>query len=243
MSALVLAFDTAGDTVAVGLGVRSDNQVTVVGRSDFSARRQANTRLLRTIADLLDQTGQVTSELSEIVVGLGPGSFTGVRIGVATAKGIAQGLGVPLFGVSTLDAIAWRLKDVSGTIGVVADAARGEVYPALFEIAGGAVTRLSPDRVMRPEAALEMFATRGSDILLTGDGLVRYADVFCAPDFLTCAEKHLWTPSGEGLLDAYSAARRTGTPGDGDPAAVLPVYTRLSDAEENERARAAGADL
>ena len=243
MRALVLAFDTAGDTIAVGLGIRTGDEVALVGRSDFSARRQANARLLHTIADLLDQSGRAPSELSEIVVGLGPGSFTGVRIGVATAKGIAQGLGVPLYGVSTLDAIAWRLKDATGTVAVVADAARGEVYPALFEIAGGAVTRLTPDTVMRPEAAAELFADQGRDIVLTGDGLVRYADVLCASERMTCADEHLWAPSGEGLLAAYLAAQRATMLGDGDPAAVLPVYTRLSDAEENERARAAEAGL
>ena len=110
-------------------------------RARLSEHAESSAGQLRTArhgATRARRAGPEIAEVTEVVVGRGPGSFTGVRIGVATAKGLAQGLGVPLFGVSTLEAIAWRFA-ASGTAtepaarGVVlGDAMRGEVYPALF---------------------------------------------------------------------------------------------------------------
>lgn len=242
MSRLVLAFDTASDTVAIALGMRDGHRVEEIASRDFPARREANARLLDSVASLLDAHGFAPRDLGEIVVGVGPGSFTGVRIGVASAKGLAHGLGVPLYGVSTLDAVAWRLADREAVIAVVADAMRGEVYPALFRASGGAVERLTPDRVMRPAQAAAEFADTDGPLLLTGDGLAKYAAVFAEAlgDRFHPAEEPLWTPSGAGLLAAYQAALIAGALGDGDPGLVLPVYTRMSDAEENERAAQAG---
>ncbi len=239
MSHLVLAFDTASDSVAIALGLREGLDVELLATCDFPARRAANLRLLDSVAQLLRDNGRAVNELSEVVVGHGPGSFTGVRIGVASAKGLAHGLGVPLYGVSTLDAVAWRLADRDTLVGVVADAMRSEVYPVLFRVEPGHVERLGPDRVMRPEYAAAEFAEISEPILLTGDGLGKYSSLFtdALPNHSTIAEEPLWTPSGAGLIAAYQAALSSGGLGDGDPALVLPVYTRMSDAEENEQRR------
>lgn len=239
MSHFVLAFDTASDTLAIALGVREGLRVEPVATLDFCARREANLRLLESVAQLLHDNGRSVRDLSEVVVGHGPGSFTGVRIGVASAKGLAHGLGVPLYSVSTLDAIAWRHADRNALLGVVADAMRGEVYPVLFRTGARQVERLGPDRVLRPEQAAREFAACEEPLVLTGDALAKYAEVFSAAlgTGFAVAEESLWTPSGAGLLDAYQAALIAGLVGDGDPALVLPVYTRLSDAEENEQQR------
>ena len=180
-----------------------------------------------------------SSEVGVVVVGRGPGSFTGVRIGVATAKGLAQGLGAPLYGVGTLDAIAWQFADFEGTVCVVGDAMRGEVYPALFEATGDAVRRLTPDRVASPQAVAEAWSQLAGPLLLAGNGLAKYVDLFSeAMPSARIAEQRLWYPSGAGLIAAFEAARGSGELVGGDPGTVLPVYTRLSDAEEAERARA-----
>ncbi len=148
------------------------------------------------------------SEVGVVVVGRGPGSFTGVRIGVATAKGLAQGLGAPLYGVGTLDAIAWQLADFEGTVCVLGDAMRGEVYPALFEATGEAVRRLTPDRVADPQTVAETWSQLAGPLLLAGNGLAKHVELFSAAmPSARIAEQHLWYPSGTGLIAAFEAAR------------------------------------
>jgi N6-L-threonylcarbamoyladenine synthase len=177
-------------------------------------------------------------DVDAVVVGRGPGSFTGVRIGVAAAKGLAHGLGVPLYGVGTLDAVAERFAGREGLVGVVGDAMRREVYPALFRLSGGRMQRLTPDAVSLPASAAEAWRALGEPVLLAGNGLRKYAAVFAEALGPSCqvAPEPLWTPTGESLLVTAWRAREAGTLGDGDAGALLPVYTRLSDAEEAERA-------
>ena len=130
---LVLAFDTASDHIALGVGTLDGH---VIACNDFPARRAANVQLMPSIDALFSSERLEKSAISCVVCGRGPGSFTGVRIAIATAKGIAYGLGVPLYGISTLDAVAWGawLSGTRGALGVVADAMRGELYPARYDL-------------------------------------------------------------------------------------------------------------
>jgi len=295
-SGLVLAFDTATEVLAIGLGEcraaanqagrrspgsRSPGSDQRILRSlCVEAPRRANAELLPRIAMLLAELGFEPAHISEVAVGLGPGSFTGVRIGVAAAKGLAQGLGVPLYGVGTLDAVALRVWAAAATapasasapavaataaavaavpatampaatlpplasgsvIGVLGDAMRHEVYPALFRVAedGRSLTRITGYRVADPLAVAREWAVLGEPILAAGNGLAKYAQEFAESlgGLLTIAPHELWAPDGAALLAAFEDARADGTAGLGDPALVLPVYTRLSDAEEAEVARA-----
>jgi N6-L-threonylcarbamoyladenine synthase/protein kinase Bud32 len=237
---LVLAIDTSGAECAVGLGSFEDDAAgpRVLGETNIAAPRAALTHLLPIVLRLLDECGAGIHEVDAVVVGRGPGSFTGVRIGVATAKGIAHGRGAPLWGVGTLDAVAERFAGREGLVGVVGDAMRKEVYPALFRCAQGRVERLEPDAVSHPDAVAERWATlAGGPLLLTGDGLAKYAEVFTAAlrESAEIAPASMWTPTGASLLQA--AWRGRVWEQDGSPATVLPVYTRLSDAEEAEVAR------
>lgn len=235
---LVLAFDTASEQVALAIGERDGARIELLAEGDFSAPRQALSALLPAVERLLARSGRAISDVGEIVVGRGPGSFTGVRIGVATAKGLAHGLSVPVHGVSTLDAIAWRSVGADGMVGVLADAMRKEVYPALFRVELGRLTRLTPETVMSPELVAEQWAALGSPLKVVGNGLAKYQELFDRPsDGISIGDAELWPPTGSGLLRAYSAQIEAGQVDAGSAAALLPVYTRLSDAEENERAR------
>lgn len=245
MNGLLLAFDTATDAIALAVARREGPDGSeVLASSDFHARRAALSNLLPAASGMLAHEGIEPADLAAIVVGRGPGSFTGVRIGVATAKGLSHGLGVPLFGVSTLKAVAWRLARAEGLVAVLGDAMRGEVYPALFRAGEGRVARLTPDRVARPQVAAEELAALGEPVMLTGDGLAKYRDVFEAAlgDLASVADESLWAPTGAGLVAAFDAAIERGDVGDGDPGSLLPVYTRLSDAEENEQIRGVGSE-
>ena len=287
---IVLAFDTANEVIAIGLG-RLDaeaKRVRAFASFEMEARRASNTQLIPQIDALLMREGVDREQIACVVCGRGPGSFTGVRICMATAKGVASALEVPLWGVSTMDALAWKLQNagVRGAIAVAADAMRKEVYPVRYELTDVDVVRKNEDCVLKAADAAS-FLAEGLDVvlpgensddgredaqdgpstgaasghearrassdrrdgastaLIAGDALKKYADLF-AP-LGTFADEAFWTPTGEGLLLAFQAAwRKDGfDPCDaqaGNPAFALPVYTRLSDAEENERIRLAKND-
>ena len=300
--AYVLAFDTANEVIAIGVGVLHEEAraIELVAHAEIEARRQSNTQLIPRIDALLAENGIAREDIACVCVGRGPGSFTGVRIAMATAKGIASALEVGLVGVSSLDAVAWGVWEFGarGEVAVVADAMRKEVYPVRYLVDDAGAHRLEADRVVKadlaaeelvecdtatpgasdagapeagrhtpcsnsPRCAAELRAEHaarpqelscsgelvvaslpGRQLLLAGDALKKYRDLF-AP----CGEalpEGTWTPTGAGLLLALQAAWHSGEcdPFDAvrhNPAFALPVYTRLSDAEENERARAARA--
>ena len=249
---LVLAFDTANEVVALGLGALDEQtrSVRVLATRRIQAHRASNTQLIPKIDELMNELGLARGRIACVCVGRGPGSFTGVRIAMATAKGMASALGVGLVAVSSLDAVAWHAWEsgLRGKALVVADAMRKEVYPAYFELTGAAATRLSADRVVKAQVFRDELADnveKGQTLFHMGDGLAKYRELY--EPFGTAAPEELWAVSGSGLLLALQAAWRAGQadPLDAaahDPAFALPVYTRLSDAEENERARLATAD-
>lgn len=237
----VLAFDTANEVISLTVGHldATVQSVEVVAARQVEAHRASNTQLLPNVDSLLEECGVARQQLACIACGRGPGSFTGVRICIATAKGMASALEVPLVGVSTLDALAWELQaaGVRGRTLVVADAMRKEVYPQVYDITDDAIGRAGADTVVKAEDVLgDGFA------LVAGDALVKYADIFETLGPLAPAEQ--WRVHGPGLLMALQAAWRAGEcdPFDAvrhDPAILLPVYTRLSDAEEHEREKLA----
>ena len=242
---IILAFDTSNEVIAMGLGVLcgQSKSIECIAQRTVAARRASNTKLLGCIEDLLDEAGVPKEAISCIACGRGPGSFTGVRICIASAKGMAEALEVPLLGVSTLDAIAWGLQiaGVRGEALVLADAMRHEVYPVRYRVSDAGIVRMNSDFVVKAAAQAEQLPESES-LLIAGDALAKYADLFAHAGAL--AEERLWTASGAGLLAAVQEAWREGEadPFDAvrhDPALLLPVYTRLSDAEENERVRLA----
>lgn len=244
---LVLALDSATRECAVALGEWPDegrDAPEVLGETNLATPRAALTHLGPMIVRLLEECGRDLRDVGAVAVGRGPGSFTGVRIGVATAKGLAHGLGVPLWGVGSLDAIAERFAGRDGLVGVVGDAMRKEVYPALFRCSEGAVERLEPDSVCLPrEAATRWASSTSGPIVLAGDGLAKYAAEFdeALGSRAVLSPSALWTPTGGSLLQAVWRTRAREQ--SGSPAEVLPVYTRMSDAEEAEAARAAARAL
>lgn len=244
----VLAFDTANEVIAIGLGKldAATRSIECVASVEVEARRASNTQLLPRIDELCAQAGVGRGEIACVAVGRGPGSFTGVRIALACAKGIASALEVGLVGVSSLDAVAWGAWKASecGSLLVVADAMRREVYPVEYRLSDAGVERVTADRVIKAEAFAEELDVQ-PDCLIAGDALRKYAELFEGAGILL--PEALWTPTGAGLLLALQAAWRAGEcdPLDverHDPGLLLPVYTRLSDAEENERQRLARVD-
>lgn len=254
MKNYVVAFDTANEMISIGLGQLdwTGQRIEVVASREVGAFRASNVKLLPEIDALLKQENIARDQVACVVCGRGPGSFTGVRICMASAKGIAIGLDVPLFGVSTADAQAWQQwhAGVRGQLVVIGDAMRKEVYPVRYTLSDTGIERLNSDFVMK---AAELPAWLGgapddrSLLVITGDGLKKYADL-CA-DRGTLADESQRYPTGTGLLLAAQVAWMNGAfdPDagqegfgplqQGNPCTALPIYTRLSDAEEAERTR------
>lgn len=250
MKDFVLAFDTANEMISVGLGRldRKTCSIELVASKETEAFRASNVKLLPEIDALLGEAGISRDDIACMVCGRGPGSFTGVRICMASAKGIAIGLGVALFGVSTADAQAWQQWDtgVRGSVVVLGDAMRKEVYPVRYVLSDSGIDRLNSDFVMKA-VELPAWLDSGSKVetLITGDALKKYSG-YCE-EFGALAQEYCY-PTGKGLLLAAQAAWQAGSldPDNaalGDPCVVLPVYTRLSDAEEAERAKFAKQQL
>lgn len=240
----VLAVDTSTDMLACAvarIGAQADGArgVDVLASGDHLCRRHANEQLVNTALDYLSQAGLAMGDVDAVLVGRGPGSFTGVRIGIATAKGLACGLGSALYGASTLDAVAWGAWSAGerGLVAVVGDAMRGEVYPGVYLLDdAGAHRTFDAERVVKADEAVRELADRAdvAELALTGDGLKKYRDRFEAAGLARVLDESLWHPTAQGLVRAWAASPVRGS---GDPALVLPIYTRLSDAEENERKR------
>ena len=296
----VLAFDTANEVISIGVGALHPDSKTIelVASAEVRAHRASNTQLLPRIDELLAEHGIARGDIACVACGRGPGSFTGVRIAMATAKGVASALGVGLVGFSTLDAVAWNAwaAGVRGSLFVAADAMRKEAYPVRYMLDDSGAHRLEADRVVKAASVVEEYtpdgpstgaavsATRrsaaqpsascaallqsdddsdgvqavapssaavgvGPDATafdhVTGDALVKYEEILAPLGEVLPQE--LWEPTGKGLLLAVQALWRAGEvdPFDAarhNPAFALPVYTRLSDAEENERIRLAKND-
>ena len=203
-----LAFDTSGEMCVLAL---ADEDGTVKAVSIFEGKRSLSRRLMGEVDSLLTRNGLTLQDLTGLAVGLGPGSFTGVRVGVTTAKTLAQVTGKPLMGVGTLDAYAavWLTHDDDTRIVPVLPSRRGEVYAAVY---------LNGGRQGEPFAAsFEEMAAR----LASMDDAILCGSPQLLPNWTGAALAQPWTPP-EGL--AKIAARRLAAGDIDDPLALVPLY-------------------
>ncbi len=214
----VLALDTATEASALALRA-GDRLYSRIAREGL---RHAQT-LVPQIEQLLAQATLPAAELDLVVVGVGPGSFTGLRIGLATARGLARGASCALVGVSTLDMLAWPLRIWPGLVVPVVDAKKDRVYAAAYR-GGGRVSEVLD------VAAAELGAAVGDaePVLITGPFAAEAARQARAASWTLDASHEL--PDPLALLELGAAARARGE--GGDPA---PVYLRKSEAEYKNR--------
>jgi len=231
---LILGIETA--TVQVGCAIGGHEGV-IAQFHVAKGRRHAET--LAPAIDFVRRHARVElSEIGAIAVDVGPGLFTGLRVGVATAKALAQALRVPMIGVSSLDLLAFPLRYGRRLIVPVIDARRGEVFYAFYRQVPGGVQRLSPYQVGNPhDLASELLAT-GEECLVVGDGALRYPDAFedvARIEFGTVGNAY---PSAHALVElAHPRAIREEFV---HPSELTPMYLRKADAEINWGARPSG---
>lgn len=226
----LLAIDTATScsTVALTTGNRKEGQV--LASLSLSSNITHSRRLLSSIERLLEESSIAREDLAGYAVGLGPGSFTGLRIGMATVKGLAAASGLPLYGISTLDAIAANCL-ASCLICAVLDARKKEVYAAFYRLNDKGLTERVTDIIaVEPRALVERI---NEPVLMVGDGLAAYSEVWESElgEKMITAPAQLWTPSASvlGLIAGEMAMQEKVM----DLASAVPMYVRASDAELN----------
>ena len=217
---LVLALDNSLDFLNVALGEGSG----LVEERHARADRHPSEVLPLKVTHLLGDHGYVLRDLSLLLVTLGPGSFTGVRVGLAFSKGLAQGLGIPLVGVSTLDVLAFPFAFLEGHyLCPLIDAKKGEVFLALYRVSGGTVIRVGDYRSLKPS---DLESRMPSPSLCFGSGVKLCRDVLARIAGARTIEDGFHRVSGEALLKVGFAAYEQGLRPE-----VSPIYGRKSEAE------------
>ena len=226
---LILAFETSAKAGSVAL---HDGNV-LLGESYCNTGLTHSQTLMVMAEDLLKSCGMKPQDVTAVAVAAGPGSFTGVRIGVAAAKGFAWGGQLPCHGVSTLEAMALQLGAYNGYVLPVMDARRAQVYNAIFRAIDGKLERICEDRAIGLAELAEELKNLEGPIFLVGDGSnVCYNSLREEIASMVLPPEHRMHQRAAGV--ALAALQN---PGDGDGAALAPNYLRLSQAERERLAK------
>ncbi len=225
---LILAFETSAKAGSVALY----RDGVLLGESYQNTGLTHSQTVMAMAQSLLTHCGFTPQQVEAVAVAAGPGSFTGVRIGVAAAKGFAWGLEIPCCGVSTLEAMALGLGVWEGYILPAMDARRSQVYTALFQVQSGKLTRLWDDRAISLEQVEKELKSIPGPVYLVGDGSRLTYETLHNPALILPPEHRLHQRAAGVALAAEKMLLRGEIC---DPESLVPNYLRLSQAER-ERA-------
>lgn len=224
---LILGIDTATPQVGAAIGGHEG-----VLASFHTCRGSRHAELLAPGIDFVRRQARITlDEISVVAVDVGPGLFTGLRVGVASAKAIAQALRVPMIGVSSLDLLAFQVRSSPRLIACVIDARRGEVFVGMYRQVPGGVQRLSDHVLATPDDLVSDLESKREEMLVVGDGAVRYRDAFRQLSRAELGDAGTAHPTAGALVQlAHARALREDFV---HPAELSPVYLREADAAIN----------
>ena len=223
---LILAFETSAKAGSVALM----DKTKLLGESYQNTGLTHSQTLLQMAQQLLADCGKTPEDVTAVAVAQGPGSFTGVRIGVAAAKGFSWGSQIPCYGVSTLEAMVRQLGVWQGYVCPVMDARRGQVYNAVFHMECGKCTRIREDRAISLQDLGEELQKFNEPIFLVGDGsILCYNTLLESVPALVLPEEHRMHQRATGVALVARQAAAMGLAPSG--AELEPNYLRLSQAE------------
>jgi tRNA threonylcarbamoyladenosine biosynthesis protein TsaB len=232
---IVLGIDTSTSQTSVALGAQGE----LVGALQFAGVRRHDD-VIPAIGRLLEWTGIELGQVGGVAVGIGPGLYTGLRVGVEAAKTFAQALRIPIVGVSSLDVLAFAVRTTRRRIGAVLDARRGEVFFAFYRSVHGGLMREGEYRVDRPDSLAAELEADPEEVLLVGNGAMLYQRTFeetgVQVGFAPVALAHPWASALVELSAARFIREETDRATD-----VVPMYLRKTDAEIGWDRRARGA--
>ncbi|PLX46319.1 MAG: tRNA (adenosine(37)-N6)-threonylcarbamoyltransferase complex dimerization subunit type 1 TsaB [Deltaproteobacteria bacterium] len=234
---LILAIDTATGTTGVAL-IRDG---AILAKEHAEGSRRSAEKIFSTIDGVLDRGGVTKDALEGVAVTTGPGAFTGLRVGIAIAKGLATGLGLKIAGVSTLKALSLNVTALEGILAVAIDARKGQVYSAAYD--GETGEELLGEGARDPEAFREELLSLCRPVLLIGSGAGAYPQMFFTENNepITPGDNSLWEidPASVALLGEGEFMAGAALP----PELLAPRYLRLSEAEEKKAAGTLGVSL
>ena len=223
----ILALETA--TIAGSVAVVDDNK-GLIGEVRVDVKVAHSERLMPSVEWLLNASGLSINDIDIFAVSIGPGSFTGLRIGLSTAKGLAFSTDKPLVPVKTLDAFARTLVYCSYTICPMLDARKNEVYAGLYKWENDLCKKIMPETAISPEDLLNRIKGNGP-VLFTGDGTLKYREVIeeTLKKDAVFAPSYRMSPSASSVAEiAFETLKQGDLP---DPVSIIPFYIRKSEAE------------
>lgn len=229
----LLAMDTSGPVAGVSI-IKNDQVVyEAMAVNQFTH----SVSMMPMVEEALNHAGMVLQQMDALAVTVGPGSFTGVRIGVSTVKGMAHGLGKPCIPVDALEALAFSAPFFEGVICPIQDARAGQVYGAAFRWHNGELERLMPDSALKLEEYLAQLLSLGVRFWFTGDGLNRYREAIAAK----LGERAVLAPEAlcylrPGCAAALALEKRDEAV---DYLSLAPLYLRAPQAQREREAREA----
>ncbi len=222
---MVLGIDSSA--ISAGCALVEGNKI--IAEEFLNTRHTHSETLLPMVSGMLKNAGVALRDVERVAVTAGPGSFTGLRIGIATVKGLCMGAEKPCAAVSTLEAIAYNFIGIDGIICACMDARCKQVYNALFRSESGTVTRLCDDRAVSLELLSDELSRLDGRIILAGDG-AEITDAFTEGRY-SLAPPMLRFQRGSGVC--FAAEKLS----DIKPEALMPTYLRLPQAERERLAR------
>ena len=227
---MILAFETSAKAAGVAL---MDGDI-LLGESYQNTGLTHSQTLLSMAENLIANCGKTPDQITAVAVAAGPGSFTGVRIGVAAAKGFAWGREIPCYGVSTLEAMARGLGIYNGLVLCTMDARRDQTYTALFRFSDGKLTRELEDSAISFAELKNFIKNYEEPIFLVGDGSILCYNTLKDARLILPPE-HKMHQRGVGVALAAMEKMAKGESGEGN--SLTPNYLRLSQAERERLAR------
>jgi tRNA threonylcarbamoyladenosine biosynthesis protein TsaB len=233
---IVLGIDTA--TPRVGVAVAGPEGLLASFHAS-RGRRHAET-LAPAVAFVCEQAGVGFDQLGAIAADIGPGLFTGLRVGLATGKAMAGALGVPMVGVSSLDLLAQPMRHARRVVAAMVDARRGEVFWALYRPTPAGMDRVCDYGTDEPATVAAALAALGEDCLAVGDGSRRYASLFDGVSTVEIAGAGHAYPSAERLVELAQPLAEAGHAVTADR--LAPLYLRSADVRINWKQRPAATE-
>jgi tRNA threonylcarbamoyladenosine biosynthesis protein TsaB len=221
----VLALETSNKTMSVALV----DENGIVGEITTNANQNHSVQLMPAIEKVMHDNSWIPGDLDKIVVAKGPGSYTGIRIGVTVAKTLAWTLGIELVGISSLEAIAMKVVDFNGYIAPIFDARRGQIFTALFKSQAGSLSRVKEDKLRMADEWANELKDLDQEVLFVGvDVPIHEADIA-----QILRQKAVFESGGKAIPSAGKLALAgMYLPGE-DVHHFVPNYARLAEAETN----------